>query len=128
MRYVCRLRSGAESGCTCIDGYSPDNDAGHDCSNDDCASNDCTDDNHNCSSRHNHKTDNNQTGNHDEKAGLRRARFRHADNGVCFARRHIGQRYLVADERTGIYCDGCDNDNHAQRDHNKSNDNRQTEG
>ena len=130
---VCRLYSGAENGCTCIDGCSPDNDAGHDCSNDDCAGNDCTDDNHNRSSRHNHETNNHQTahdpGNDNKETGLRRTRVRHPDNGVCFARRHICQRHLVADERSGVDSRGdCGNDERTQRNHHQAGNDRQTEG
>lgn len=130
---VCRLHSGAKTDCDEHDDCSPGNDAGHDCANDDCA-NDCTDDNHNRSSHHDHTSDNDktvhdQTGDDHEKAGLRRTRFRHTDDGFCFARRHIGQRHLVADERPGVHDRShCGNDNHAQRDHDQTDNDRQAEG
>lgn len=134
---VCRLHSGAKTDCGEHDDCSPGNDAGHDCANDDCA-NDCTDDNHNRSSHHDHTAGNNQTvhnqtgddpGNDNNAAGLRRARLRDADNKGFNARRHIGQRHLVADECPGVHDRShCGNDNHAQRDHDQADYDRQAEG
>lgn len=135
MQRVCLLYSGTENGCTGIDDCSPGDNAEHH-ADDRCSNNYCTDNNYYncCDSHHNHTAANNQTvhdqtGDNHEKAGLRRTRFRHTDDGFCFARRHIGQRHLVADERPGVHDRShCGNDNHAQRDHDKADYDRQAEG
>lgn len=132
---VCRLHSGTENGCTGIDDCSPGDNAEHH-ADDRCSNNYCTDNNYYncCDSHHDHTSDNDrtvhdQTGDNHEKAGLRRTRFRHTDDGFCFARRHIGQRHLVADERPGVHDRShCGNDNHAQRNHDQADYDRQAEG
>lgn len=139
MQRVCRLYSGTENGCTGIDDCSPGDNAEHH-ADDRCSNNYCTDNNYYncCDSHHNHTAGSNQTvhnqtgddpGNDNNAAGLRRTRFRHTDDGFCFARRHIGQRHLVADERNGIDdCEDSGNDDHAQRDHDQADYDRQSEG